>query len=112
MESGIRLRTLECFLNVFYMVTRRLRISGRVQGVGYRESLRYEAEKLCVCGWVRNRVDGTVEAMLQGPEDKVEALIAWARRGPPAALVLKVAIEAPGEEDKQRYSAFERRPTA
>lgn len=112
MESGIKLRNSERFLNVFYMVTRRLRILGRVQGVGFRESLRCEAEKLGVCGWVRNRVDGSVEAVLQGPEEKVDSLVAWARRGPPAALVLKVEIEAPGKEGEQRYSAFERRPTA
>jgi len=94
------------------MVTRRLRISGRVQGVGYRESLRYEADRLGVCGWVRNRMDGSVEALLQGPAEKVDALIAWARRGPRAALVLRVEIEAPDREDERRYSGFERRPSA
>jgi acylphosphatase len=94
------------------MVTRRLRISGRVQGVGYRESLRYEADRLGVCGWVRNRLDGSVEALLQGPQEKVDALIAWARRGPPAAFVRKVEIEAPGEGGEQRHCGFERRPTA
>lgn len=93
------------------MLTRRLRISGRVQGVGYRESLRYEAERLGVNGWVRNRVDGSVEALLQGPAEKVEALIAWARRGPAAARVLKVDVDVPQSEVEQRYSGFERRPT-
>ena len=93
------------------MMTRRLRISGRVQGVGYREGLRYEADKLGVCGWVRNRLDGSVEALLQGPPENVDALIAWARRGPPAALVLKVEIEAPEKEGGPRYPGFELRPT-
>lgn len=110
METGIGLRTRERF-KVFYMVTRRLRISGRVQGVGYRESLRYEADELGVSGWVRNRVDGSVEALLQGPAEKVDALIAWARRGPPAALVLKVDVEEPRDEAGQCYFGFERRPT-
>jgi acylphosphatase len=112
MDNGIKPRMSECFLKVFYMVTRRLRISGRVQGVGYRESLRYEADKLGVCGWVRNRLDGSVEALLQGTPEKVNALIEWARRGPPAALVLKVEIETPDGQGEQRYSGFERRPTA
>lgn len=111
METGIGLRRRERF-KVFYMVTRRLRISGRVQGVGYRESLRYEADKLGVSGWVRNRVDGSVEALLQGPAENVDALVAWARRGPPAALVLKVDVEEPPDEAGQRYCGFERRPTA
>ena len=93
------------------MVTRRLRISGRVQGVGYREGLRNEADKLGVCGWVRNRLDGSVEALLQGAPEKVDALIAWARRGPPAALVLRVEIEAPEKDTGQSYSGFERRLT-
>ena len=93
------------------MITRRLRISGRVQGVGYREGLRYEASKLGVCGWVRNRLDGSVEALLQGPPENVDALIAWARRGPPAALVLRVEIEAPEIDGGPRYSGFDRRPT-
>jgi acylphosphatase len=94
------------------MVTRRLRISGRVQGVGYREGLRHEAGRLGVCGWVRNRLDGSVEALLQGPAEQVDALIAWARRGPPTAHVLGVEVDAPEKEDGLRYSGFERRPTA
>jgi acylphosphatase len=93
------------------MVTRRLRISGTVQGVGYRESLRYEAHRRGVCGWVRNRLDGSVEALLQGPQEQVDALIAWARHGPSAARVLKVEIESAANEGEQRYLTFERWPT-
>ncbi len=83
-------------------VTRHLVITGRVQGVWYRESMRQEAERLGVSGWVRNRRDGSVEAMLQGEEDKVQALIAWAWRGPPAAEVRAIEIT----EGAGSYSGF------
>ena len=89
------------------MITRHLRISGRVQGVGFRMYMQREAQRLGVNGWVRNRRDGSVEAMVQGEPDAVEALIAWARRGPPSARVTHVD-EAPGEGS---YSEFEQRTT-
>ena len=93
------------------MVTRQLRITGLVQGVGYRYSLRAEARKLGVAGWVRNRSDGSVEALVQGPREAVEALLGWARRGPPAARVSEVR-EAPAEAPHDKpYSGFELRPT-
>jgi len=76
------------------LVTRRLFISGRVQGVNYRESMRAEAERLGVAGWVRNRRDGRVEALVQGAPHSVDALIAWAHKGPPAARVTDVEVEA------------------
>lgn len=85
-----------------------LLIHGRVQGVCFREAMRIEAERLGVTGWVRNLRDGSVEAVVQGPPAAVDAIIAWARRGPPAAEVARVDI-APAEG---RFSAFERRPTA
>ena len=62
---------------------RRIVISGRVQGVGFRYALADEARGRNLGGWVRNRRDGTVEALLAGPQDDVEAVIAWARQGPP-----------------------------
>jgi acylphosphatase len=91
------------------MMTRRLQICGRVQGVGYRDALRYEAQRRGVTGWVRNRLDGSVEALVQGPPERVEELIAWARRGPPACRVDDVRIDLP--DDEPRYTGFERRPT-
>ena len=93
------------------MLTRRLQISGLVQGVGFRHAMRHEAVRLGVNGWVRNRGDGSVEALLQGAAEAVEALTAWARRGPPGARVEKLAAApvAPGAEPA--YAGFELRPT-
>jgi acylphosphatase len=67
-------------------VTRHLTISGRVQGVGFRYQMQRVAYELGVTGWVRNRRDGSVEAMVQGAPDAAEAMIAWTRRGPPGAF--------------------------
>ncbi len=68
----------------------RLIIEGRVQGVWFRESTRREAARLGVFGWVRNRPDGKVEAVAEGPEDKVRALVAWCHHGPSTARVSRV----------------------
>ncbi len=87
------------------MKTHRLRIHGRVQGVWFRESMRLEAERLNVAGWVRNTPDGKVEAVVQGPAEAVAALIEWAHRGPPLARVDRVEI---GEADGD-YRGFEKR---
>lgn len=88
-------------------VTKRLQISGRVQGVGFRMYMERKAYELGVTGWVRNRRDGSVEAMVQGAPEAVEAIIAWARRGPRSAVVSDVIIaEGSGE-----YAGFESLPT-
>lgn len=89
-------------------LTKHLIIEGRVQGVWYRESMRLEAERLGVAGWVRNRRDGSVEAMLQGSETAVEALIRWAWQGPPAARVDALQVS----EGSGEFSGFERWPSA
>jgi len=85
--------------------THHLRIHGRVQGVWFRESMRNEAERLNVTGWVRNTPDGAVEAVIQGPADAVEAMIEWARSGPPLARVDRVEIG----EARGQYSGFVKR---
>jgi acylphosphatase len=74
-------------------MAKRLIIEGRVQGVGYRASLAEEAIALGLHGWVRNRRDGSVEACVDGEVTAIEAIILWAKRGPPAAQVANVSIE-------------------
>jgi acylphosphatase len=88
-------------------VTRHLDISGRVQGVGFRFYMQRKARELGITGWVRNRRDGAVEAVVQGEADAVETMTAWARRGPPSAAVAAVSI-TDGDGD---YSSFETRST-
>ena len=88
-------------------MAKHLLISGRVQGVGFRYSMGEEAERLGVTGWVRNRRDGTVEAIVDGATDAVDALISWARCGPPSAHVTEVRIS----ETTESFERFEMRPT-
>jgi len=73
--------------------TLHLVIHGRVQGVFFRDSMRREAQRLGIAGWVRNRSDGTVEAAVQGESADVDAIVRWARRGPDRAQVERVEIE-------------------
>jgi acylphosphatase len=73
-------------------IRRRVRITGRVQGVGFRETCRREAQRLGVAGRVRNLGDGSVEATFEGPRSAIEQMIAWCRRGPRAASVRDVTV--------------------
>jgi acylphosphatase len=70
----------------------RVRIHGRVQGVFFRDTLRRRAESRGVAGWVSNRGDGTVEAVLEGRESDIEALIGFCRQGPARAEVEHVDV--------------------
>jgi acylphosphatase len=69
-----------------------LNIEGRVQGVGYRWSLCDQANRLGLSGWVRNRRDGSVEALVIGDNVSIDDLLAWAQRGPPMARVDKMTV--------------------
>ena len=89
-------------------VTYRLEIGGRVQGVYYRGSMVAQARALGLRGWVRNRLDGSVEAVVQGGAHEVNRLVEWARRGPPSAGVTSVDI-FPGEGD---FAGFQQRESA
>ncbi len=70
----------------------RIAVRGRVQGVGFRYATRARAEQLGLAGWVRNRPDGSVEIFAEGPNQGVEALVAWSRHGPGAASVTEVVV--------------------
>ena len=68
----------------------RVRVSGQVQGVFFRDSTRQKAEELGLAGWVRNMPDGQVEALFEGPSDKVEEIVRWCKEGPQRASVENV----------------------
>jgi acylphosphatase len=86
------------------------RVRGRVQGVGFRESCVDAARALGIAGWVRNRADGSVEAMLRGSPGQLAQMHDWLRRGPPAARVDALEIEP--QPDAPVLAGFERRPSA
>ena len=90
------------------VVTKRLVIYGRVQGVYFRDSMRQQARRLGVTGWVRNRSDGTVESMASGDTEAVAAIIEWARQGPATAKVTDVQVE----DAQGMFDSFELLPTS
>lgn len=87
----------------------RLRVRGRVQDVGYRAWAVWTAARLGVRGWVRNRADGTVEALVVGDEPAVAAVVEACRSGPRAATVTDVVV---GEAEDDGSAGFAARPTA
>ena len=91
------------------LITRHLRITGRVQGVGYRWNMAQQAQRLGVNGWVRNKRDGSVEALIQGPASQVLSLIEWAQQGPKQAQVADVAVTV--AEALEVFGWFEQRDT-
>jgi acylphosphatase len=88
--------------------TIRVRITGRVQGVWYRGWTVDQARRLGLSGWVRNRRDGSVEAVFAGPEPAVSAMLELCRQGPPAALVRDVAEQI---ETEPVPAGFRQAPT-
>lgn len=90
-------------------VARHLIIIGRVQGVFYRNWAVETARRLGLVGWVRNRMDGNVEAVVEGDADAVQQFLALAHVGPPAAAVTRIEVS---EAAPQSLASFEKRPTA
>jgi acylphosphatase len=87
------------------VVARHVRVHGRVQGVFFRSATRRTARRFGVAGWVRNDVDGTVEAWFEGPPDAVESVEAWVNAGgPPSADVADVEV---AEVDPAGAEGFE-----
>lgn len=74
-------------------IRRRVVVSGRVQGVFFRDATRERAAAGGVDGWIRNRSDGSVEAVLEGPRDAVERVLGFCRSGPPSARVDRVDVD-------------------
>jgi acylphosphatase len=84
--------------------SRRVVVRGRVQAVGFRAACRTEARKAGVAGWVTNRADGAVEALFEGPDDAVAAMLAWVRQGPAGARVDEVSES---EEEPRGRNGFD-----
>lgn len=86
-------------------------VHGRVQGIGFRQNAASRARSLDVAGWVLNRTDGAVEAVFEGPADRVDSMVSWCRRGPGGAQVERVdeSLEPPRGEQGFRIE-FAQRP--
>ena len=82
----------------------RVVVSGFVQAVGFRATARSRARSLEVAGWVRNNPDGTVEAELEGPPDRVASFVDWFRRGPYGARVDSIEVEPREPTGEQGFS--------
>jgi acylphosphatase len=87
---------------------RRVVVSGRVQGVFFRDSCQRQAAATGVAGWVRNRQDGAVEAVFEGDDDAVDAMVTWCHQGPSHARVdqVEVTTEEPEGERGFRVAGY------
>ncbi len=81
-----------------------VRVTGKVQGVFFRASTRQEAQRLGLCGWVRNEPDGSVRIEAEGDEPVLEQLVAWCQHGPDQARVADVVVE---EGEMENYDGFQ-----
>ena len=90
------------------ITTMRLKIAGRVQGVGFRDFAMREARALGLKGWVRNRSDGSVEVVASGPDDKIKTFVGKCTRGPTAARVAHIDLE---RVDVPETGEFTSKPT-
>ena len=88
-------------------IAKHLMIRGRVQGVGFRQYMAYKARQFQITGWVRNRADGSVEAVIAGTPDAVDAMLERAKRGPPGATVAGVDVA----DSRETFDRFETLPT-
>ena len=84
-------------------IRRHIRVTGRVQGVFFRQSAVEKARALAIAGWVRNRSDGSVEAHVEGEPDAVEAMLAWLHHGPTHAEVDAVHVTDAELTDASRF---------
>ena len=87
----------------------RVVVSGDVQGVGYRYTMRMVAREVGVTGWVRNRRDGSVEAEVEGSDAQVDEVLAWMAEGPPGSQVQSARVT---DAEPQADRGFEVRATA
>lgn len=86
-------------------ISSHIHVSGRVQGVAFRHYTKLHADRTGVTGWVRNRRDGTVEAVICGTKEQIEDMITWLHAGSPAAAVTNVSIAELA--DPETYSTFD-----
>ncbi|WP_042880877.1 acylphosphatase [Cupriavidus necator] len=101
---------MQADINEGKLETRLVRVRGRVPGIGYREACVHRAQELGVTGWVRNRMDDSVEAMLQGSPEQLASMCAWLSEGMSAALVERLEVTEV-QPPFARFGSFERLPT-
>ena len=87
-----------------HMITKKILIKGKVQGVWFRASTKQQAEILGIVGWVRNTKEGAVEGVFQGAKEKVDDLIHWCHQGPSFAQVTEVIVES--YQGNEQYTSF------